>query len=292
MEKYYKRIQFSCRTDTSDMKVSIVTISFNQARFIAQTIESVLSQDYSPLEYIIVDPGSTDGSREIIQKYRDNIGAAVFESDRGPADGLNNGFKRATGEICGFVNADDTLLPGAIRNIVKTFNAHPLADVVYGNGYVVEEDDTILRRVYADPFNLRRFAYRTVTFTQPSVFFKRSAFDCVGGFNIVNRTCWDAELLADLALAGKSFVRIDEFLSCFRLHNSSISGSGRLQTTYERDWKNIFKKICRREPAWYDPAIGVAMRIEKWIFNPLGFASHLRDWAHNTTHKVKQPRHS
>jgi len=94
------------------MKFSIVTISYNQAQFLEKAILSVLNQEGVGLEYIVVDPGSTDGSREIIERYRDRFGHVVFEKDHGPADGLNKGFQYATGDVYGYLNSDDVLLPG------------------------------------------------------------------------------------------------------------------------------------------------------------------------------------
>ena len=95
------------------MRVSIVTISFNQAEFLERAIRSVIEQDYPDVEYIVVDPGSTDGSREIIEKYRSRISKVILEPDTGPANGLNKGFAAATGEIFGYINADDAFLPKA-----------------------------------------------------------------------------------------------------------------------------------------------------------------------------------
>lgn len=92
---------------TAQPRVSIVTISFNQAQFVERAILSVLEQDYPHIEYIVVDPGSTDGSREIIDKYRDRIARIIFESDDGPADDLNKGFAKASGEIYGFLNSEN-----------------------------------------------------------------------------------------------------------------------------------------------------------------------------------------
>ncbi len=90
------------------MKVSIVTISFNQAEFLERAMRSVLTQDYPDVEYIVVDPGSTDGSRALITAQGSRI-KAILEKDNGPADGLNKGFASATGEIFGYINADDAL---------------------------------------------------------------------------------------------------------------------------------------------------------------------------------------
>ena len=102
------------------MKISIVTISYNQEKYLRECIESILNQKDCELEYIVVDPGSTDGSRELIESYGDRI-LHVFERDNGPADGLNKGFAKATGDIYGFINSDDYLLPQALHHISQFF---------------------------------------------------------------------------------------------------------------------------------------------------------------------------
>ena len=96
-------------------KVSIVTISFNQVGYLGRTIQSVLDKDYPNIEYIVVDPGSTDGSRELIKSYESRIARIIFEIDDGPGDGLNKGFSIATGEIFGFLNFDDLSIPALFR---------------------------------------------------------------------------------------------------------------------------------------------------------------------------------
>ena len=101
------------------MKFSIVTISYNQVKYLKQCIESVLSQQNVDIEYIIVDPGSTDGSREIINSYQNII--KIFKKDIGPADGLNNGFKIASGDYFGFINSDDFLIHFSKFDIVLFF---------------------------------------------------------------------------------------------------------------------------------------------------------------------------
>ena len=101
------------------MKFSIVTISFNQAPYLETAIRSVLDQNYPDLEYIIVDPGSTDGSRDIIERFRSRFAKIIFEPDQGPGDGLNKGFAHATGDILGYLNSDDALLPGALNGAAQ-----------------------------------------------------------------------------------------------------------------------------------------------------------------------------
>ena len=125
--------------DVEQIKVSIVTISFNQGRFLEACMESVLSQDCPLMEYIVVDPDSTDGSRAIIEKLSNRINKVILEPDNGPADGLNKGFKLANGDIFGYINADDVLVPGAIKKVLNIFSCRPNIDVLYGNGYQIDE---------------------------------------------------------------------------------------------------------------------------------------------------------
>ena len=120
------------------VKISIVTLSFNQRAFLQEAMDSVLSQGYPDLEYIVVDPGSSDGSRELIRSYGDRITHTIFEPDRGAADGLNKGFARATGDVFGFLNADDILFPGSLKHVAQFFESHPDCDMAMGDGYKID----------------------------------------------------------------------------------------------------------------------------------------------------------
>ena len=155
------------------MKFSIVTISYNQANFLEHAILSVLTQDYPEIEYIVVDPGSTDGSREIIEKYSKQIDHIIFEPDNGPSDGLNKGFEHATGDIFGYINSDDAYLPGTFRKIANAFIKYSKADVIYGHGYIVDSQGRRLRRFYSDRFTSWRFVHGGCVVMQPSTFLQR-----------------------------------------------------------------------------------------------------------------------
>ncbi len=251
-------------------KVSIVTISYNQCNFLERAIKSVLAQDYPEIEYIVVDPGSTDKSRDIIERYRSRISKVVLEPDKGPVDGLNKGFSIATGEVFGYLNADDELLPGAINKAVKAFAVHPKADVIYGHGYKVDANGVVLRRIRSAPYSLWRYVYGASIVVQQSTFFRRSAFVEAGGFNAANRTCWDGELLVRFSQTGKRFKLVNDYWSLFRIHDSSISGTGRLEELYRSDEARIFQDVMGRPPgAPLDRFRSALAMIAKWSLDPV-----------------------
>lgn len=251
------------------MKFSIVTVSYNQAEFLERTILSVLDQKFSDLEYIIVDPGSTDGSREIIQKYSKRFSHIISESDQGPADGLNKGFSKATGDIFGFLNSDDILLDDCLRKVCDFFQRNPTVDVVSGNAYIIDANDRKIRNGYSDHFSLPKFAYNSVFLMQPSTFFKASTFKQTSGFNLSNKTAWDAELFVDMCIGGAKFALMNSFLSGYRLHSTSITS---LQTRHEESHKvfreYIFKKIMNRERHFYDIFTRNFFRLMRYKDNP------------------------
>lgn len=251
------------------MKISVVTISFNQAQFIEQTIQSVLSQDYPDVEYIIVDAGSSDGSRDIIQKYRDRLASIIFEPDDGPADGLNKGFAKATGDIFYYLNADDYLLPGALQTAANHFADMPHLDVIYGNGLVVDKQGQVVKRIFCNKWNLRSYVFGTVSVVQQATFIRCAAFKKAGGFNIHNRTCWDYELLADLAVNNCSIKQVSAFFGAFRIYDESITGSGRFQQEIQKDLARIRRRVLGRGPSWADKFIFIYFRFIKNIMEPV-----------------------
>ncbi len=260
------------------MRFSIVTISYNQAQFLEQAIRSVIEQDYPDVEYIVVDPGSTDGSREIIERYRDRIDKIIFEPDNGPADGLNKGFARATGEIYGYINSDDALLPGALMKVAKAARENPDAGMIAGHLYMIEKDNELIRRVRATPFDQKAFVYGGAQVAQQSTFVRANAFHSVGGFNFHATNAWDAELMLDLAIAGEKVIVIDDYLAVFRIHGQSISGSGRLWKEYCDSRRHYFFKVMGRFPRPSDKLWRLWYRFIKWQKDPGGFFARIYDY--------------
>ena len=250
-------------------RVSIVTISFNQGKFLERAIRSVLEQDYEDIEYIVVDPGSTDRSREIIERYRSRISRVILDPDKGPADGLNKGFAVASGDIYGYINADDAYLPGAITKAIASFQARPQADVIYAHSYIVDGSGQVIRRSRSVPFDLRLYAYGGVVVMQQSTFFRREAFEAAGGFNVSNRTSWDGELLVDFARVGSKFDMVNDYWSLFAIYPGSITASVKYNQQYQQDHARMFRTITGVD---FDRANKVRFylaRVEKWLRNPL-----------------------
>jgi glycosyltransferase involved in cell wall biosynthesis len=258
------------------MKISIVTISYNQAPFLERTIRSVLDQDYPDVDYIVVDPGSTDGSREIIERYRGRISKIILEPDKGPADGLNKGFAKASGAVFGFLNSDDELLPGAIRRVADHFAAHPQADILMGHTFIVNEEGQLRRRSYTDRFQLRSFAYGGGIICQHSTFFRGVLFREVGGFNINNSVAWDAELFLELLLKAKCPLYVEDFLANFRIHGKSITGGNKMQEKIRAYERERFARIMGRPWRATDWIFWLFYRVRKHLTNRRGLMERLR----------------
>ncbi len=228
------------------MKFSIVTISFNQAEFLERTIKSVISQEGVDFEYIIVDPGSTDGSRDIIERYRKHFAHVIYDKDRGPADGLNNGFALATGDWLGYLNSDDCYLPGGLAKAAAAAARRSDAGAIIGDGVIVDANDAIIRHSFSKRFSLRAVRYGAAFALQQATFYRAEAFRAAGGFNISNRTCWDGEILVDMALSGRRVEQFSADVGAFRIHGASITGSGRLTEQYLKDSARVSAKIGGR----------------------------------------------
>lgn len=258
------------------VKISIVTISYNQAEYLERAIQSVVEQCHEEVEYIVADPGSTDGSRDIIERYRSRINEVVYERDAGPADGLNKGFARATGDIYGFLNSDDILLPDTLKQVAAYFAGHPEVDVVSGHAVIIDENDKAIRNSYSDRCSLTRYAYGASVLMQPSTFFRADTFRKAGGFNAENKTNWDGELFVDMRLQGARFARINRFLSGYRLQPESITSSAKLDQGIKEYHQRMFRKIMGRNEMYWDVLPRAIFRLLKYTENPRALIERVR----------------
>jgi glycosyltransferase involved in cell wall biosynthesis len=255
------------------MTVSIVTISFNQCAFLEEAMLSVLDQTGADIEYIVVDPGSTDGSRELIERYRDRIDHVILDPDAGPADGLNRGLAAATGEIFAYVNADDALEPGAVAEAVAAFADDPACGVVYGNGWVIDAEGRRVRRILSSArMTPNLYVREQVMIVQQASFIRTVALRGVGGFNVANRTCWDGEAFLQMARAGVRFKRVWRDWGLFRLYPGSISGGGQLFERYKGDMDRMFADVNGRPPAALEKKFRPAVRLMRQLLDPRALA--------------------
>jgi glycosyltransferase involved in cell wall biosynthesis len=196
--------------------VSIVTPSFNQGRFLEQTIRSVLEQVPPPDEYFVIDGGSTDSSVEIIKKYESQLTGWVSEKDKGQADAINKGFRQAKGEIVAWINSDDYYLPGAIQTAVEMFNKHPDAGLIYGNVLSVDENSKSFNVQTFKPLNLLDLmSFRIIS--QPAVFMRRSVLEQAGFLDLSYHMLLDHHLWLRMARIAP-IVYIPKALAAARYH--------------------------------------------------------------------------
>lgn len=196
--------------------VSIITPSFNQAKYLEQTIRSVLDQGYSNIEYILIDGASSDGSVEIIKKYSDQLTYWVSEKDNGQADAINKGFARASGEILAWLNSDDYYLPDAISAAVKVFEENPDAVLVYGNMLAVDEHGRTINTLKYRQLNFEDLLCFQII-GQPAVFMRRSALQRTNGLDLSFHFLLDHLLWIQLAQHGK-ILHVDQTWSAARYH--------------------------------------------------------------------------
>ncbi len=210
------------------MKISVITPSFNQGKFIEATIKSVLKQNYPELEHIIIDGGSTDNTLNILKKYDKKI-KWISEKDKGQSDAINKGMKMAKGEILAFLNSDDMYLPGALNKVIDFFKKNPKANWVSGDYYIINAKGKKIRP-YVRWYKrfLRLFSsYRLLTFAnyviQPSTFWRKDIMKKIGLFDVKLPYEMDYDYWLRI---GKKYPLhlIEKPLSSFRLHDSSKSG--------------------------------------------------------------------
>ncbi len=202
-------------------KISIITPSFNQARFLRRTIESVLAQDYPNIEYIIMDGNSTDGSQAIIQEYEDRL--AYWESvpDKGQTDAINKGFARATGKYLAWLNSDDVYQPGAIKEAIEYLESNPEAVMVYGDCTFIDAEDRKIGDFPAAQTDLPRLQQGYVHIPQQAAFFRTEIWRIVGPLDPSFYFAMDYDLWVRLAKRGPLVYLTGHQWASFRLHGDA-----------------------------------------------------------------------
>lgn len=179
--------------------LSVITPSYNQGEFLEETLRSVIRQDYGPLEYIVIDGGSTDDSVDIIKSYAGNLHYWVSEPDGSHTAGLLKGFARASGEILCWLNSDDLFEPGALVEVGHFFSTHPELSVVYGDALWIDRSGKVVRPKKEHGFNRFIWTYDHNFIPQPSTFWRKSVYDQVGGLDTSYQLAFDADFWIRLA---------------------------------------------------------------------------------------------
>jgi len=243
--------------DINYPKISIITPSYNQGKFIEETIRSVLLQNYPNLEYIIIDGGSTDESVEIIKKYAPWITYWVSEPDNGQTHAINKGFKKATGEITNWLNSDDVLCPNALFHIANKFMEDEKIQFVFGDLIVFDDNNNRGEKEVSynasrkfDNLNIR--ALFSFPYGQPASYYKRSLFEEIGYLDESFNFTMDVDFFVRIAL-NHEMHQIPDFICKFRLHSESKTCT--IGDVREREYCKVFSKILRSFPftkTWID----------------------------------------
>lgn len=224
--------------------VSVATPSFDQARFLEETILSVLNQEYPRVEYIIIDGGSTDGSVEIIRKYADRLAHWISEPDGGQADAINKGWRLSHGDIVAYLNSDDTYVPGAISAALECFQSHPDVDILYGDAQIIDASGALIGHYAGGPFDFHEMVRNCHNvIPQPSTFFRRRVLEKAGAFDIRLQFVFDFEYWLR---AGQrcQFLYVPQVFSSVRIQPDSKSstiklvGASEAVQVYERFFSN------------------------------------------------------
>jgi len=226
-------------------KITIVTPSYNQGRFIAETIESVIGQEGDfHIEYLIMDGGSTDDSVEVIKRYDRLLKEGKWPvrclgvtyswtsgKDRGQADAVNRGFRAATGEILGWLNSDDTYMPGALKKAAAYFKARKDVGMVYGEGCHIKDTGEVIERYPTEPFDRERLA-ETCFICQPTVFLRREVLEKAGYLDEDLHYCMDYEYWMRVSRAcGIGYLPVH--LANTRFYAGTKTMSGRIEVCNE-----------------------------------------------------------
>jgi glycosyltransferase involved in cell wall biosynthesis len=197
--------------------IAIVTPSLNHVEFLRDTIESVLMQNYRPLAYHVQDGGSSDGTRQLLQCYEGKLRWNI-ESDKGQADAINRGFERVDGDLMGYLNSDDMLLPGTLAYVASAARDQPDVDIFYGHRINLDRDGKEIGRCVLPHHHALALLWGDYV-PQETMFWRRRVWEKIGPFDPSFQFALDWEFLLRAQAAGFRFRRLPRFLACFRVHN-------------------------------------------------------------------------
>lgn len=245
-----------------DALVTIITPSYNQGRFIEETIKSVLAQTYPNIEYIVVDGGSTDNTMEIVGRYSDRISTIIHEKDKGQSDAINKGFRLAHGELVGWINSDDILKPDCVEKIAELYVEHPDGVIYYGSEIDVIDESSRKLKTWGTKITDREYLLRQrYDVVQPGSFYRTDLVREVGYLDETVHYCMDLDLFLKLLSRGKIYSYDASTLAAIRAWGETKTSTGR-----QKFLKDI-ACILKRHGASNSDRTMIKTRIDTAIFN-------------------------
>ncbi|EGR2422861.1 glycosyltransferase [Vibrio cholerae] len=246
------------------MKVSIITVCYNSAKTLEDTIVSVVSQDYENIEYIIIDGGSTDRTNEIVEKYAGNIDVYLSEKDEGLYDAMNKGIKLAKGDVIGILNSDDFFASkSSVSNLMSGFSQSNV-DAVYSDLVYVQADNTNkITRLYSSKIFKRSLIKFGLMLPHPTFYAKRSVYEKCGFYKLNYRVAADFEFITRCAVRGMQFKRVPKVT--VKMREGGISSRGLLWRVHQN---SEIVRACRDNGIYTNLAM-VALKLPYKIFTLL-----------------------
>ena len=246
------------------MRISIVVPSYNQAKFLPYTLDSILCQDYDDLEVIVMDGGSTDCSVNILKSYHDPRLTWESKPDKGQSDAINQGLAKATGDILAYLCSDDTYLDDTLNYVHSYFQEHPDIDFIYGHCMATNAKGQSTGEIYARELSWKRIPMITFELPQPAAFWRKSVWDEIGGFDEEMRYRFDYDFWIRIFKHNYQMRLVNRVLATYRFHDTSKSVSER--TNFVKDTVTIVHRIY----SWEDLPDEVE-EIKAMAYNNLNF---------------------
>ena len=256
-------------------KISVIMPSFNHDQYIERSLISVINQGYPNLEFIVIDGKSSDNTSLIIDKYKEYISFYRSKEDKGQSDALNYGFSKATGEIFSWLNSDDVYMPGALFAAAAAFQNNSSAEIVFGDWWSIDSEDSLISINYAFDFNINHFIYEGFHLNSQAMFWKKNVHENFGNFDIELHKTMDYEMILSFGEneGENAFLRVPKVLACFRRHEEQKSFDENDPVILSEQIKTAIKhNIYNKKYGLFRPIIRFIFRIRRawWYFKRAG----------------------
>lgn len=251
---------------SESLKLSIVTPSYNHGRFLEKSILSVINQDYSSVEHIVIDGASQDNSVQIIRKHSANIAYWVSEPDEDLRFALQKGFSHATGDVMAWQNADDYYEPHIFREVMDIFCKYPEVDLVYGNVNIVDENNKMLEKLFHIPLCYPLDIFGGMPLQSQAAFFRRTLWEKVGGIQF-HELNYDVDLIFRMVKFSNSYF-LHRAIGNYRNHSNSLSFSGQSDKLQKDFWvirRRFLGKWGKFSDAFFAPVVVLA-KIRRYLW--------------------------